>query len=172
MGTFKLRAAQANDLEDIARWLSEPQTNRWLFSQFRGKTPTARGLRPMLVGGKNRLFVGELDNRPCVVVGIANIDRTDHTGMLWWALGDKTQGSRGLTTRAVSEVIELAFNDLDLHSVNAVVMAPNAASLRVCEKVGLQPAGIYREGITLDGEFVDAHLFDAVKGDWQKADPA
>lgn len=165
--TLWLREADTTDLGTLAGWLSDPGINRWLFSQFRGKHVDERLLRPMVMGGKNRLYLGVLDQSPCVVVGFASIDKLDGSGAMWWALGDRSMRGRGLATFAVVEGLRIAFRELGLHSVTALVMEPNVPSLRVCEKSGFKRVGTLRQGFRLDNDFVDGYLFDAVHGDWQ-----
>jgi RimJ/RimL family protein N-acetyltransferase len=79
------------------------------------------------------------------------------TGVRWWG--------RGITALAVRGFIRYCFEDLDLHRVEAGVMAPNGASARVAEKAGLEREGVARDGYLKGGRRMDRLLYGLVRGD-------
>ena len=77
-------------------------------------------------------------------------------------LGYFTDGSmcgRGIATGAVSQLLRLAFGELELHRVQAAVIPRNEASLRVLAKCGFQRIGLSARYLCIDGRWQDHVLF-------------
>ena len=68
-------------------------------------------------------------------------------------------GGRGLATRAVAEVVEIAFGELGLHRLEAATLVDNLPSRRVLEKNGFEPIGLARRYLEVAGEWRDHLLF-------------
>jgi ribosomal-protein-alanine N-acetyltransferase len=66
---------------------------------------------------------------------------------------------RGLATRAVGEVIEIAFGELRLHRLEAATLVDNVPSQRVLEKNGFEPIGLARRYLQIAGDWRDHLLF-------------
>ncbi len=151
--------------ELAAAWLSEPETNRWLGSEWRGRQVDPKLLSLILMKPANRMWLAFRDGLPCGLVAVGDMDKTDGSGVLWYLLGDRERGGKGLMTEAVGRVCRLAFEDLGLRSLQASIMEPNIPSRRVLEKCGFREVGILRQGLTLDGEPVDRILYDLIASD-------
>lgn len=65
----------------------------------------------------------------------------------------------GLATRAVGEVSELAFGELELHRLEAATLVDNVASQRVLEKNRFEAIGLARRYLQIAGEWRDHLLF-------------
>lgn len=76
---------------------------------------------------------------------------------------DVDHGGKGYATQAVSLAVEVAFDDLGLHRVQAAVVPDNRASARVLEKVGFAEEGLARRYLYLDGQWKDHRMFALVK---------
>ena len=63
------------------------------------------------------------------------------------------QWSRGIMTQAVSQICRIAFEELDLLRITALVYEPNLASRRVLEKNGFCLEGIMKNAV-VKGEHV------------------
>ncbi|KUM92793.1 hypothetical protein AQI88_30005 [Streptomyces cellostaticus] len=66
---------------------------------------------------------------------------------------------RGIATAAVSQALDVAFRELDLHRVDAFAREDNPASCRVLEKSGFRTVGISRGHIHIDGRWRDDIYF-------------
>ena len=67
--------------------------------------------------------------------------------------------SRGLATKAVAEVITVAFGELGLHRLEAGTLTDNLASQRVLEKNGFERIGLARGYLHIGGAWRDHVLF-------------
>jgi ribosomal-protein-alanine N-acetyltransferase len=66
---------------------------------------------------------------------------------------------RGLATRAVADVIPIAFGELGLHRLEAGTLVDNVASQRVLVKNGFERIGTARRYLYIDGAWRDHILF-------------
>ena len=66
---------------------------------------------------------------------------------------------RGLATRAVAAVAELAFGELGLHRLEAATLVDNVASQRVLEKNGFARIGLAPRYLHIAGAWRDHLLF-------------
>src|SRR4029450_7592279 len=72
--------------------------------------------------------------------------------------GERLNG-RALATKAVAEVIPVAFGELELHRLEAGTLVDNLASRRVLEKNGVGEVGVAPGDLHIGGEWRDHMLF-------------
>jgi ribosomal-protein-alanine N-acetyltransferase len=72
---------------------------------------------------------------------------------------DEARRGRGLATRAVAAIVDLAFAELGLHRIEAATLVDNAASQRVLEKNRFQRIGLARRYLQIAGSWRDHILF-------------
>ncbi|MBL8530707.1 MAG: GNAT family N-acetyltransferase [Hyphomonadaceae bacterium] len=92
-------------------------------------------------------------------VTLSNIRRgvAQMASLGYWA-GERHAG-KGYTTAAVRAVVMYAFDDLDLHRVEAACQPNNFASRRVLEKAGFTHEGVARAYLKINGDWRDHLLF-------------
>lgn len=149
----------------VAGWLTVPAIHRWLTSEWRGRTVDATIVSMAVRNKRNRLYLVRSDGAPCGLVALADLDLTDGTAMIWYVLGARDLGGKGIISDAVGQVCRLAFDELKLAAVNAWIMRPNEASRRVLTRNGFREVGILRDAAVLDGERVDRVYFDRTARD-------
>jgi len=161
-----LEALSPDQFELVASWLSRPDTNRWLSSEWRDRVTTASMIAILLRNRRNRLFMVNFDGAPAGLVGLSDIDLPDKTAMVWYILGDLNLSGRGITTVAVRLVLDIAFRDLGLCSLYAWVMEDNLPSLKVLDKAGFKRSGHLRLTANSWGRQVDRIYFDLTHEDY------
>lgn len=72
----------------------------------------------------------------------------------------KEHGGRGVATEAVRLSLDVAFNELFLHRVEAFTRLDNVVSQRVLLKNGFSRVGVARRHIHVDGRWHDEQLFE------------
>lgn len=103
-----------------------------------------------------------------VVVGtttLYQIDAAHRRAEIGFALARKAWG-RGLAGEAVGRLIEYAFNDMDLHRIEADPDPGNTASIRLLEKQGFKYEGLMRERYFLGGQAMDAAIYGLLRREW------
>jgi len=78
---------------------------------------------------------------------------------------DHARNGRGLATRAVAEVLEIAYGELGLHRLEAGTRVDNTASQRVLERNGFTCVGLLRRHLLIHGEWVDHLLWERLADD-------
>ncbi|MFF4888922.1 GNAT family N-acetyltransferase [Micromonospora chersina] len=81
--------------------------------------------------------------------------------MGYWVSG--SHNGRGFATRAVREIVRVAFEDLGLHRVQAETLLHNVRSQRVLERNGFVRFGMAPEYLHIAGRWQDHAMFQVVK---------
>jgi RimJ/RimL family protein N-acetyltransferase len=149
----------------VARWLSNPELNGWLTSEWRGRSVDPAVVALACRNRRNHLYLVRLDGAPVGLVALADIDPADRCAMIWYALGERGQGGRGIISDAVNAVCRLAFAELGLACVYAWIMRPNEGSRRVLVHNGFREIGAMRAATTCQGASVDRIYFDLTPED-------
>lgn len=68
---------------------------------------------------------------------------------------DKEYNGQGFMTEAVRLVVSYAFEELNLHRLEAGVMPHNLGSIRVLEKAGFHKEGIAKKNVKINGTWQD-----------------
>jgi [ribosomal protein S5]-alanine N-acetyltransferase len=120
---------------------------------------TVEGQRARLEGDGSERFAILDGGRIAGTVSISNIvhDPLQSATLGYW-VAEPVNG-RGLATRAVREVVDIAFEELGLHRLEAATLVENAPSQRVLEKNGFERIGLARRYLQIAGEWRDHLLF-------------
>jgi [ribosomal protein S5]-alanine N-acetyltransferase len=78
---------------------------------------------------------------------------------------DCARNGRGLATDAVAEILAYAYDDLDLHRVEAATLVDNVPSQRVLEKNGFERIGLARRFLRIRDVWRDFFLFQRLADD-------
>lgn len=89
----------------------------------------------------------------------------DRTAEIGWLLSPHHRG-RGYATRGARMLLELAFTELDLHRVYAELDPRNAASVGVCERLGMRHEAHFVEHMHLKGEWTDTGVYALLEREW------
>jgi [ribosomal protein S5]-alanine N-acetyltransferase len=97
-------------------------------------------------------------------VTLSNIRRgvAQMASLGYWA--GKAFTGQGYITAAVRACVRYAFEDLDLHRVEAACQPDNMPSRRVLEKAGFTQEGSARAYLKINGKWRDHLLFGIVNG--------
>lgn len=100
-------------------------------------------------------------------IGLAIAPEHAYAEMGYWI--SREYWNRGLCTEAARAVLELAFDSLSLHRVQARHFTRNAASGRVLQKVGMHFEGMQRDAVRKWGRFEDIALYAILEDEWRSA---
>ncbi len=96
---------------------------------------------------------------------------TDRQAEIGWAFNPQFHG-RGLATEAVRELLVMAFGELGMHRAWAQLDPRNAASARLCERLGMRREAYFREDIWFKGEWGDTAIYALLAAEWRAGRPA
>ncbi len=68
---------------------------------------------------------------------------------------DKDQVNKGLMSESVAKIIDIAFNELKLHRIEANIMPRNQASKQVVKKMGFEYEGLSKEYLKINSVWED-----------------
>lgn len=104
----------------------------------------------------------DVDQALIGAITLSNIRRgVAETGTLGYWIGQSFAG-RGYATAAARAMIGFAFQDLNLHRLEAACVPGNTASRRVLEKAGFALEGQARAYLKINGAWADHLLFGIV----------
>ena len=160
------------DLEDAQTFLDLVVRNRDHFRPYEPRRPpayfTLAGQRDQIAAARRQADLGERfefgiwERESGDLVGRISLGGISRGALQNAYLGygiDIDHGGRGYATQSVTLAVEVAFDDLRLHRVQAAVVPENRASARVLEKCGFVEEGLARRYLFLDGQWKDHRMF-------------
>ena len=155
-----IRRLTAQDADELAAVLLENRDFLAPFEPVRGERFfTAEGQREALENETSRVFGILVADRLAGTVAISNIASSHfQSGNLgYWVA--QAFNDRGLATKAVGEVVDLAFTELGMHRLEAATLVDNVRSQRVLEKNDFELIGLARRYLRIAGAWRDHLLF-------------
>jgi RimJ/RimL family protein N-acetyltransferase len=149
-----------------ARWLNDPEVNRFLESRFRSHA--VEDLRQ---------FIGKIGSDPaCLFLAIRLHDADRHIGNIKLGpidphhrlgdigllIGEKDCWGRGYAAEAVRLLADHAFTELRLHKLTASCYGPHRSSARAFEKAGFKIEAVRPSHFQCEGRWVDAILLGKI----------
>ncbi len=129
---------------DYVAWLNDPDMNRFLESRF--VTHDEKSVREFVancLANPDVLFLGVRARESGKHVGNIKleINRTHQRAEVGILIGDPTMQGRGIGTRAIRRVVEIARDELGLRKLTAGCYASNKGSERAFLKAGFALEG-------------------------------
>jgi ribosomal-protein-alanine N-acetyltransferase len=103
------------------------------------------------------------------LIGTARVhidDPDDRQGSVGYALW-REQWGRGLATEAATAMLDLGFERLGLHRIEATIEPDNSASVRVAEKLGMRLEGRMKERFSTPDGWRDSLLYATTEDEWR-----
>ena len=99
---------------------------------------------------------------------IFHLDADHRRAEIGFAIG-RAHWRRGYASEAVTALIRFAFDELDLHRLEADPDPQNLPSIRLLERQGFRREGLLRERYFLNGEPQDAAYYGLLRREWTEA---
>ena len=170
MEAITIEDLQVKDLSLVAKWLSQDKINRWLTTEWRNRVISTTVIAIALRNRKNRFFLVRCNGEACGLTALADIDVVDSSAMIWYVLGEPRFTRKGITSKAVRQLVQKSFHELKLRSLYAWIMEDNAPSAKVLMTVGFREAGRIRQAVASNGHQVDRIYFDLVLSECPELD--
>ena len=167
---IRLRGYERSDIDALMRWMTDdeviaqlgptqlPQTRAFQERQIEDM------IRP---DSPQKVFVIEtLKGEAIGEVGLRNFDWVSRSAELIITIGEKRYWGKGCGTEAVSMMLAIAFDRLNLHRVHLTALASNARAIRCYEKCGFERQGLFRESSYVGGRFVDVVPMGILRADY------
>lgn len=164
---YRLRELERKDLERINQWRSDPELIALLTATFRyiNQEVDQRWYESYMAsrGSCVRCAITDEDDRLVGLVSLMNIDSVNRSASLRIMIGEAQYRGKGAGTFAVREIVNHAFNNLNLRRIELNLLATNTRALHVYEKCGFRQEGTKRQAVYKNGNYVDLILMALLK---------
>lgn len=110
-----------------------------------------------------------LKNDPDTIIGTVcfrNIAKPIYSSCQIGYKMDKAYTGNGYCKEAIKAGIDIMFNDLELHRIEAIVLPNNKASIAILENLGFVREGLLRDKIQIKGKWEDHYTYSLLKNDY------
>jgi [ribosomal protein S5]-alanine N-acetyltransferase len=113
-----------------------------------------------------RIFKKEIPERNIGNVSVSNIVRgVLQSGVLGYSIDEKENG-KGIATEAIKKIIQVSFNELNLHRLEANVIPANIASIKVLEKLNFIREGYSKNYCRINDKWQDHIRFAIINNNF------
>lgn len=168
-----LRRVSKNDLNEILELRGNPETMKFIprplvkteedalnhFKMIDEKIEKNEGINWAITVKGNPKLIG--------IIGHYRIQPENHRCEIGYMILPQYNG-QGIVTEAIKVVLEYGFEDLNMHSIEAVIDPDNFASERVLQKNGFVKEAHILENEYYDGKFWDTVIYSILKRNFKK----
>ena len=87
---------------------------------------------------------------------------------IFYNLRNDAVKQKGYMKEALGEVLRFAFEELDLHGVEAKVSDTNIPSVKLLQHYGFKKEGTKKEDYFVDGIYEDSDFYALLKAEWEE----
>ena len=166
-----LRWIEERDADALFEVFADPQVTRyWSSPAWTERAEAARLIADIRAcfarGDLLQWGIARLDDDRLVgTCTLAQLDPTHGRAELGFALGSSHWG-RGYATEALTRLLAFAFEELELHRIEADVDPRNAKSVALLERLGFRREGYLRERWHVNGEICDSLFLGLLRSEW------
>ncbi|MGX5681842.1 GNAT family N-acetyltransferase [Schumannella luteola] len=169
---LELRLMTADDVPSVHAWMSDPEVVRYQLYEPRSLEVVTEKVAEY---GQARILADKGDYvQPAIVLDgevigavyftIASAD--DQTGEIGWVLRREFWG-RGYAREAAARMLDVAFDEVELHRVYAELDPRNDASVALCLRLGMRREAHFVEHMWFKGEWADTGIYGMLAREWR-----
>ncbi|MEY4581121.1 MAG: hypothetical protein RL701_5824 [Pseudomonadota bacterium] len=162
--------------QDVPRLYAAVDTNRDHLRRFLAwldntRSPLDIDAFRMRVLAEEREGVGvtriiERDHQVSGVVALTQVDQFNHRAELGYWIDQHLEG-HGICRRACGQLIQYAFEELELNRLTVAAALENKRSRALAERLGFTLEGVRRESEWLYDHYVDHALYGLLRREWR-----
>ena len=167
-----IRPAKMRDAEDVFRYASDPEVARYvLWTPHRTPADSRSFIRSL----QRQYRASQPSSCLCVLretgaavgsIGFTSYQHDILTAEVGYSFA-RPLWNRGLATEALAAFLELCFDRMRLHRVEAVHDTDNPASGRVLAHCGMKPEGVIRQRVFNKGQWRDVQLWSLLSEEYE-----
>ena len=165
---IRLRWISDKDTDEFYAIYSNPEVMRyWSTPPLPDREAAANLIKKIHEDWKRRVILKwgialRTDNQLIGSITLFNLDFNHRRAEIGYALGREFWG-QGYMNEALMALLKYAFEDLNLHRIEADVDPRNTASIKTIERLGFQREGYLRERWQVNGEIQDAYFYGLLR---------
>lgn len=169
---LRLRAHRLDDVESLLSYYSDPEVARYIpwepWSRADAEEHVQRRVLRTGIDTPDAVLslVVERDRRVIGDVVLWPADETLARAEMGWAFHPDF-GGQGYATEAVHALIGVAFGAYGMRRVIAQLDSRNAASARLCERIGMRREAYLRQDHFAKGEWTDNVIYGLLADEWK-----
>jgi ribosomal-protein-alanine N-acetyltransferase len=159
-----LRRVDSNDIKEIFALRSNPETMKYIprplvktdedalehIAMIDSKIDSNEGINWAITLKDNSKLIG--------IIGHYRIKPEHYRAEIGYMLLPEYHG-KGIVSEAVREAVKYGFNNMNLHSIEAIIAPENYASAKVLEKNGFVKEAHLKENEFYEGRFLDTVIY-------------
>lgn len=169
---YKLRELERKDIEIINSWRNDRDLIANLGAPFRfinGDVDNAWYENYMSSRGSTiRCSVVDEKDMILCLVSLTNIDRINRSATIHIMVGNEANCGKGIGTFAMVNMINHAFNDMNLRRIELSVLKDNIRAQGLYRKLGFQIEGEKREAVYKNGEYKNMYIMSLLKSEYKE----
>lgn len=162
-----LRSLNVKDASnEYASWLNDPEVNKYLETHESSIDDLKKYILKQ-VQDPNSLFVGIYDKGTGKHIGNTKLEPIDwkrKNAVFGILIGDKSYWGKGIGTEATKLIINYAFENMGIDTVELGVISTNIPAIRAYEKSGFERVSLVKEGIKHGDKLFDKVVMVVRKG--------
>lgn len=148
-------------------WLNDTGINKYLESRLSVQSieSITHFVLNILESKDNYMFaiMHKMNEEHIGNVKIGSIHPVYNHADIGYIVGEKKYWGQGLASEAVYLAAKYSFCNLNLHKLNAGVIAPNIGSIRVLEKLGFKREACIRDDVLQNDKYFDVYYYGVLK---------
>ena len=153
----------------IHKWHIDDEINRKIGYDKKPTEQETKSLLDIWLNDEKRvLFLIEHHNQIIGYVTLGEINKQYETAILHTTIGEKKFLGQKVCVEVIDEILDYAFNTLELYRVTTYVMSNNPKLIETAKKYGWTQEGIMKDIIKLNGKRINYNIFRMLKTEFKK----
>ena len=110
----------------------------------------------------------DVTNEMIGVIYLLNIDNVSRSAEIAVMIGESEHQNKGYGSLAIDEILDHAFNNLNLNRVTLTVLEDNMRALQVYRKIGFKQEGLMRDALYKNGKYVSLVMMSILQREYKK----
>ena len=164
-GRLVLRKISVGDAENIFLLRTNDEAMKYINRPALRSTEDAIELIKIMTNTADRIVWGiTLKNQDRIIgsIGYHRIEKEHYRAEIGYMLSPE-YWKTGLMSEAITKVIEFGFNEMNLHSIEAIINPANTVSRKILQKFNFIKEGYFKENFFFEGKFLDSEVYSLLK---------
>ena len=163
-----LRKFELADIPNKVKWINDPANNTFLHYDLPLEEEKTRKWFENNYQRADRYdAVIEADGVPCGLIGLLGIDEKNRKAEFYISMGEVSYKGNGVSTEAGKQLLQYAFERLNLNRVYLYTESGNIPAQKLFEKIGFIREGVIRNDLFSRGKYVDRIAYGMCKEDFK-----